>query len=44
MKVSVETFIVITSCKTAPVNRYQSHPAEPEQNNTPNAVTGPLFS
>jgi len=26
-----ETFIVITSCKTAPVNRYLSHPAEPEQ-------------
>jgi len=26
-----ETFIVITSCKTVPVNRYQTHPAEPEQ-------------
>ena len=28
---STETFIVITSCKTAPQNRYQPHPAEPEQ-------------
>jgi len=26
-----ETFILITSCKTAPVNRYHPHPAEPEQ-------------
>jgi hypothetical protein len=26
-----ETFIVITSCKTAPHNRYQPHPAKPEQ-------------
>ena len=26
-----ETFIVVTSCKTAPHNRYQPHPAEPEQ-------------
>jgi hypothetical protein len=32
-----ETFIVLTSNKTAPHKRYQPHPAEP---NTPNAVTG----
>ena len=25
------THCVLTSCKTAPVNRYQPHPAEPEQ-------------
>jgi hypothetical protein len=28
---STETFIVLTSYKTAPNNRYQPHPAEPEQ-------------
>jgi len=32
MKLSVQhTFIVITSCKTAPHKRYQPHPAEPEK-------------
>jgi hypothetical protein len=33
MKVSVrkETFTLLTSYKAAPHNRYQPHPAEPEQ-------------
>jgi hypothetical protein len=26
-----ENFTVLTSCKTAPHNRYQPHPTEPEQ-------------
>ena len=37
---STETFTVITSCKTAPHNRYQTHPAKPEHTN---AVIRPLF-
>jgi len=31
VRVRTETFIMLTSCKTAPHNRYQPHPAEPEQ-------------
>ena len=29
----VTAFVVLTSCKTAPHNHYQPHPAEPEQHN-----------
>jgi hypothetical protein len=35
---------VLTSCKTAPHNRYQPHPKKKPDQYTPNAVTGPLFS
>ena len=38
-----ETFIVLTSCKTAPHNRYQPHPTKPDQYTT-NAVTGSLLN